>query len=462
MSSVLENGIASAKSGDKTGARQYFKQALQENPKSISAWLWMSTVVDDIEQKKICYQRVLAIDPQNEYALKGMSQLALASNELARSATTENHPLPARQPVSPPQRKKFEYIETIESLYKTSWDVYEPCMPSVDLHANMEEFFEDARTLGVKGSSKGFKDEFYKMHPEYDGRVVWVNPMREGERFLPVITPGRMIILIPAFFDKNSKAAGAIDSILPIRKNLRITVVSHTYMQDYVNNELPQEERLSAVIKSIPFTGQMAALTGTHGHSILIFEGHPSVFEAGIKNSDVLFIDSGMLKFLQDDWGEVAFRCMNPHCKIFIHERENYKLRPVIRTREHPGWEYGVGIGNEINYEKMLFTVLAGDELRGKHILLAAGKPVPNLSQFTQKSDQLEFLSRIPFDYEQLSVQKIIKMILEHSEKKFLSSTRKYPIKYHPKGTNKVIDYSCSIRSTEDTNGNTMLDIWLD
>jgi hypothetical protein len=461
MSSFLENGITAAKNGDKTNAIQYFRQALQENPKDIAAWLWMSALVNDAEQKKICYQRVLAIDSKNEHALKGMAQLGLAPKESPRNPTNETHPLPARQP-APSQKKKFEYIETIDSLYRPSWDVYEPSMPSVDLHANMDEFFEDARTLGIKGSMKGYKDEFYRVHPEYDGRVVWANPMREGERFLPVISPGRMIVLVPAFFDKDSKRGQDVDGILPSRKNLRITVISHTYMQDYVNNELPQEERLVSVVKSIPFTGQLAALTGTHGHNVLVFEGHPSVFETGIRNSDVLFIDSGMLKFLQEDWAEVAFRCMNSHSKIFIHERENYKLRGVIPTREHPGWDYAVGIGNETNYDKMLFTVLAGNELRGKHILLEPGKPLPNLSQFTRKPDQLEFLSKIPFDYEQLSVQEVIRIILDHSEKKFLSSTRKYPINYQVTGTKQVIDYTFSIKATEDKKGRTMLDIWLD
>ena len=293
MSSFLENGIAAAKNGDKTSAIQYFKQALQENPQNIAAWLWMSALVNNVEQKNICYQRVLALDPKNEHALKGMSQLNLSPNQPLKGTTIENHPVPTRQPALPPQRTKFEYLETIETLYKPSWDVYEPYMPSVDLHANMEEFFEDARILGEKGSTRGFKDEFYRTHPEYDGRVTWVNPMREGEQFLPVITPGRMIVLIPAFFDKNSKKEWVQDvgSILPKQKNLRITVVSHTYMQDYVNNELTQEERLASVVKSIPFTGQLAAFTGVHGHSVVIFEGHPSVFAAGVKNSDVLFIE---------------------------------------------------------------------------------------------------------------------------------------------------------------------------
>jgi len=464
MSTLLENGIAAAKNGDKTRARQYIQQALQENPKNIVAWLWMSTLVNEVEHKKICYERVLALDPKNEHALKGIAQLGITYIAPAPTGTNEIQSIPVRQPSVPePQRKKFEYIETIDAQYKPSWDIYEPHMPSVDLHTDMEEFFENARLLGLKGSEKGFREKFERMHPEYEGRVAWLEKIKEGERFVPVISPGRIIFLLFAFQPntRNAEAQNVAD-ILPSKKNLKITAISYTYMPDFMNGSLSMEDRLVGVVKCIPFMGQMASFTGVKGHSVLIFEGHPSVFEAGVKNSDVLFIDSGMLKFLQEDWAEVAFRCMNSHCKIFIHERQGFKLRSVIQKKDYPGWDYGIGIGNEENYVKMLDTVLASGELRGKHILLTVGRPLPNLSQLTKKPDELEFLSKIPFDYEQLDIPKIIKLILDRSEKKFLSSKRTYNIKYHQTGTNKIIDYTFSIKTAEDKSGNTMIDLSLD
>jgi hypothetical protein len=464
MSNLLDNGIKAAKSGDKTRAKQYVAQALQENPQNIAAWLWMSTLVDEIKQKKFCYQKVLALNPQNEHALKGMSQLGAYQDKPFIETVSDSQQSLAGQTVSSSQRAKFEYIETIETTYRPSWDLYEPHMPSVDLHANMDEFFEDVRTLGTKSSKKGFKDEFYRKHPEYTDRVLWVEPVKEGEAFIPVITPGRMIVLIPAFFHPETKSSGAQnvgDYVLPSRKNLKITAISHTYMDDFLNNNLSVKEKLTSVIKSIPFIAQIAAFAGVDGHSVLIFEGHPSAFEAGINNSDVLFIDSGMLKFLQDDWSEIAFRCMNPHCKIFIHEREGYRLRSVIKTKTHPGWDYGFGVGNEDNYINMLFG--ASSELGGKHIRLATGKRLPDLSQFfTNKPETLEFLSKIPFDYELLDTQKVIKLIIEKSEKKFLSSTRTHKIRYQETDTRRIIETSFSIKTAEDKNGNIVLDIWLD
>ncbi len=75
MGNAIENGIASARAGNKSAALQFLKQAVDENPRDISAWLWIYHVSDDLEQKKHCLQRILAIDPRNQYALQQSSIL---------------------------------------------------------------------------------------------------------------------------------------------------------------------------------------------------------------------------------------------------------------------------------------------------------------------------------------------------------------------------------------------------
>ncbi len=299
MSNTLESGIAAAKNGNKGRARQYIQQAVQENPKDITAWLWLSVLVDDVEQKKYCYQRVLALDPKNEHAHKGMKQLGINGTKPTLSESHEKPLTLNGNLIAPePQRKKFEYIETIETQYKPSWDIYEPHMPSVDVYSDMEEFFENARLLGMKGSKKGFKAEFTKTHPEFEGRIGWQKKIKEGEKFVPIISPGRIVFLLPGFNPKNKNVASNNpgDYILPNKRNLKITAISYTYMEDFMNASLPFEERLVGIVKCIPFIGQVATFTSVLGHSVLVFEGHSSAFEAGVKNSDVLLIDSGMLK----------------------------------------------------------------------------------------------------------------------------------------------------------------------
>lgn len=80
MATSLENGIAAAKTGNKHLAMQHLTQAVRENPRDIIAWLWISSLVDDLEKKRYCYKKVLEIDPNNKYALQGMNPIRNTNN----------------------------------------------------------------------------------------------------------------------------------------------------------------------------------------------------------------------------------------------------------------------------------------------------------------------------------------------------------------------------------------------
>jgi len=77
------------------------------------------------------------------------------------------------------------------------------------------------------------------------------------------------------------------------------------------------------------------------GHNVVVFEGHPSALETGIRDTDVLLIDSGMLTFLQEDWIRVAVRAMRPGARYFIYRRERQSFFEVRPASQPPGWLYG-------------------------------------------------------------------------------------------------------------------------
>lgn len=101
MTTALENGIAAAKAGNKTQALQYLKQAVTENPRDTVAWLWVASLVEQPEKKKVCFQKVLEIDPSNQYALKGMESLQSAPIQEAPQPRQVVQPSPARQALQP-------------------------------------------------------------------------------------------------------------------------------------------------------------------------------------------------------------------------------------------------------------------------------------------------------------------------------------------------------------------------
>jgi hypothetical protein len=79
--SLLGKGIAAAKAGDKGTARRLLTRAVRRNPESEAAWLWLSSVLDTPKGKAFCLQRVLALNPDNQPARKGLAALGIAPPE---------------------------------------------------------------------------------------------------------------------------------------------------------------------------------------------------------------------------------------------------------------------------------------------------------------------------------------------------------------------------------------------
>jgi endonuclease YncB( thermonuclease family) len=67
------------------------------NPRSETAWLWLSAIVDDPDKERDCLERVLRINPDNEIAQQHLDKL--------NQATTAE---PQPQPLEPPQESAQE------------------------------------------------------------------------------------------------------------------------------------------------------------------------------------------------------------------------------------------------------------------------------------------------------------------------------------------------------------------
>jgi hypothetical protein len=77
MAASLELAITAIRSGRKEEGRQLLNLLIQQNPNDEQAWLWMSSVVNTDEQRARCLYHVLAINPINEVARKGLKILGI-------------------------------------------------------------------------------------------------------------------------------------------------------------------------------------------------------------------------------------------------------------------------------------------------------------------------------------------------------------------------------------------------
>lgn len=73
--SLLRQGIAAAKDGRAADARELLRQAVRLNPKDEMAWLWLSSVAPNDRERVFCLKQVLALNPQHDFAQKGLAAL---------------------------------------------------------------------------------------------------------------------------------------------------------------------------------------------------------------------------------------------------------------------------------------------------------------------------------------------------------------------------------------------------
>lgn len=89
---LVEQGVTAYKSGDMALAFRVLTQALQLDPNHEIAWLWLSGVVTSDAERRYCLERVVALNPQNSAAQRGLTRLP--GDLVARS------PLPIQQPAT--------------------------------------------------------------------------------------------------------------------------------------------------------------------------------------------------------------------------------------------------------------------------------------------------------------------------------------------------------------------------
>lgn len=75
MASLTQEGIHYLKSGDPQRARQLLAQAVDQDPRDVTAWLWLSCALDSREERLECLQRVLEIEPNHPQALSGLARI---------------------------------------------------------------------------------------------------------------------------------------------------------------------------------------------------------------------------------------------------------------------------------------------------------------------------------------------------------------------------------------------------
>jgi tetratricopeptide (TPR) repeat protein len=89
LTELLAEAAAAASLGDRTEAERLFRRATERSPGNSAAWLGLAAAVASPEEKRACYEQVLAINPNNGEARIALQRLAsLAAPEQASAIQT--------------------------------------------------------------------------------------------------------------------------------------------------------------------------------------------------------------------------------------------------------------------------------------------------------------------------------------------------------------------------------------
>ena len=73
---LLAKGVASAKAGQRVEAYNLLLDVVELDRHNEQAWLWLSTLTDNIEDQRTCLENALAINPDNTLARERLAALA--------------------------------------------------------------------------------------------------------------------------------------------------------------------------------------------------------------------------------------------------------------------------------------------------------------------------------------------------------------------------------------------------
>ena len=96
MPTMLEQAIAHIRAGEIEKARNLLIEVLKQNPSDENAWLWMARCVTETEQQRYCFEKVLKLNPQNQYAIRSLNRL---NKPVAPATQPEVSPSQVVQPV---------------------------------------------------------------------------------------------------------------------------------------------------------------------------------------------------------------------------------------------------------------------------------------------------------------------------------------------------------------------------
>jgi hypothetical protein len=120
LDDMLREGIAAAKAGQRERARELLMRVVDLDERNAIAWLWLSGVVDSLDDREVCMENVLAIDPDNAAAHRGLELVRQQKASQAVSADAQPSPFTSEPVMAPEAPPHAGDAVSEDAVYETS------------------------------------------------------------------------------------------------------------------------------------------------------------------------------------------------------------------------------------------------------------------------------------------------------------------------------------------------------
>src|SRR5512138_1231731 len=94
---VLQKAVQEARAGRRTEARDLLLELVETEPRNEIAWMWLTGLVDSLEDRIIACENVLTINPANEKVRTYLADLQRQQAEFQRQQEMQQEALLVRQ-----------------------------------------------------------------------------------------------------------------------------------------------------------------------------------------------------------------------------------------------------------------------------------------------------------------------------------------------------------------------------
>lgn len=167
----LRQAVALARDGRKVEARDLLLGLVDEDPQNEMAWMWLSGLVDSLDDRIIACENILTINPSNERARVYLRQLLAEQNQAytLQEAVPPASDIPHAAPsVAPPLRAEV----TADSAWEWA--------RQYEMEGQFDRALETYRTLAAHARDTRTFDRIYKEITRIEGlqseKIAYVAP----------------------------------------------------------------------------------------------------------------------------------------------------------------------------------------------------------------------------------------------------------------------------------------------